>query len=272
MFSQFAGGEGGRERLVATVHCLCIPCLTFPKIGLKAEIMICFIGSSFFVRRRCCVPPAFTLVEVMIAVAIATLSLVTVMNLNSAHLRLVRSSRETNAVSLCLQERGEQLRSATWRQVIDPDFISDQLLVKPPKNAAPLAGYKETITVQAYPDPKAADRIVIEKEEGGTAVHVESGDGLSEVRVACIEIGIAWRSDGRTRVRSSTLLISSSGISRLNLPASFAGANPIPQSPYMDTVPAATPAPDSTPPPANNGNGNSKGGQRGTINGEQGKK
>src|SRR5690349_20409828 len=65
----------------------------------------------------------FTLVETMIAVALSCATLSTVMVLNAQQLKLVKSSRETNAASLVLQDRVEQMRILTWNNLTNPNYV-----------------------------------------------------------------------------------------------------------------------------------------------------
>jgi len=55
---------------------------------------------------------AFTLVEVLVAAGVAAVGFMAVLFLNMSNLRTVRSARQSNAATLCLQERAEQLRLA----------------------------------------------------------------------------------------------------------------------------------------------------------------
>ena len=60
---------------------------------------------------------AFTLIEVLVAAGVAAVGFLAVILLNTANLRYVKSSRQSNAATLCLQERAEQLRLADWRRL-----------------------------------------------------------------------------------------------------------------------------------------------------------
>src|SRR5437867_1291604 len=89
---------------------------------------------------------AFSLMECMIATAVSLIGLGSLMTLNSHQFRVLQSSHETNAGTLCLQERVEALRIATWRQLTDPTYLTT-LLASRPKSAEPLGGLEEQITV-----------------------------------------------------------------------------------------------------------------------------
>src|SRR2546430_898518 len=89
---------------------------------------------------------AFSLLECMVATAVSLIGLGSLMTLNSHQFRVLQSSHETNAGTLCLQERVEALRIATWRQLTDPNYLTTTLLAAPPKSAEPLAALAEQIT------------------------------------------------------------------------------------------------------------------------------
>ena len=219
----------------------------------------------------------FTLSETILATGIAMLAMAAATALNSAHLRLVKSSRQSNAATLALQERVEQMRLANWRKITDADYLKDTLLASAPASAAPLNQTTEKITISAYPDPAVAQRLVVERRPNGERVTLVSGAGLTTQRLAQVEFQLGWiGADQRPRLRATTTMVSNGGISRMNLPGfgpsggaptSSTSATPAPTAtpaPSATPSPSATPAP--TPEPENNGNG------RGNVGGKPGKK
>ena len=136
---------------------------------------------------------------------------------------------------------------------------------------------------ESYPDRSVAGTMLVSKTSGAAAVTTSAGTGLSDQHVAKVEFSVTWMDPGgRQRTRSSTSLISNSGISKPNLIASVSGANPVPPSatPPPATPGAATPPPStplgpmpvpSTPVPATpTGSGNVNG--KGNVGGNPGKK
>jgi hypothetical protein len=209
-----------------------------------------------------------------VATAVACFGLAAAVLLNTAHLRLVKSGRQSNAATLCLQERVEQMRLGDWRKITDPAYLSNTLLAAPPRSAAPLDRISERVTITAYPDASAAQQLIVERETGGQCVTLLSGDGLASQRLAQVEFRVSWSgSDGRQRLRATTTMISNGGISRMNLPGfGTAGGAPPSSSTFASSgSDSATPSPTATPtptppPPSNNGNG------RGNVAGKSGKK
>ncbi len=229
---------------------------------------------ALLLRRRCRSTQAgFTLVETIVATAVSLLGLTAAMLLNTAHLRMVKSARQSNAATLCLQERVEQMRLGDWRKITDATYLCDTLLANSALSAAPLDRTSEHITISAYPDPDAAQKLLVERRASGERVVLISGHGLTSQRLAQVEFKITWTGgDGRRRQRATTTMLSNGGISRLNLPSfgttgGDAPATPAPAPP--DGGASSTPAPAPTPVAATN---NRNGGGRGTIAGKSGKK
>jgi prepilin-type N-terminal cleavage/methylation domain-containing protein len=231
---------------------------------------------SLLLRRRSQSTQAgFTLVETIVATAVSLLGLTAAMLLNTAHLRMVKSARQSNAATLCLQERVEQMRLGDWRKITDATYLCDALLANPALSAAPLDQTSEHITISAYPDPDAAQQLLVERRASGDRVVLISGNGLTSQRLAQVEFKITWTGgDGRRRQRATTM-ISNGGISRMNLPGfgttgGTTTATPTPApAPTDDSEASPTPAPAPTPVPStSHGNG----GGRGTVGGKSGKK
>ncbi|WP_131989722.1 hypothetical protein [Chthoniobacter flavus] len=208
--------------------------------------------------------------------AVALSGLAAAVLLNTAHLRLVKSGRQSNAATLSLQERVEEMRLGDWRKITNPDYLSNTLLAAPPRSAAPLDAISERVTITAYPDASAAQQLIVERETDGQRVTLLSGSGLESQRLAQVEFRVSWSgSDGRRRLRATTTMISNGGISRMNLPGFGTAGGAPPSSPTpapsgsgsstSSSTATATPTPTPTP-ASNNGNG------RGNVAGKSGKK
>lgn len=244
------------------------------------KIMIVIAMHRSPLRRRV---SGFSLAETIVSVAVAAITLTGIMMLNSQALKMVWASRQTNAATLCLQERIEQLRIANWRQITDSNYLQTNFFATVPMSAAPLDQMKETISVTAYPDPTVAGAICVERSSAGVQV-VSTDSTLAELPLARVDLEVAWIGDrGRNRIRESSTIISKGGISKLNLamtgggattgpsPTPAASATPNPSAtptPSGSATPTPTPSATPTPTPANNGNGNG----RGNVGGQSGKK
>ena len=196
----------------------------------------------------------FTLAETMVGAAVAVVGMAAVAVLNQAHLRYVQSARQSNAATLALQERVEQMRLADWRKITDPTYLKDTLYATATKSSGPLSRFTEEVQVEAY-EPvidaahPAPQKLVVQRRVNGSRVTMMSGSNLATQRLAKVDLKINWiGSDGRSRVRATTTLISNGGISRMNLPG-FGGTTTGTGTPAPATPAPATPAP-ATPAPA----------------------
>lgn len=218
----------------------------------------------------------FSLVEVMIGSMVAMIGIGAVMFLNSASLRYVRSARQSNAATLFLQERIEQVRIADWRRITSADYLKNTLFATLPKSAGALAGSSEQVSVVAYPSETAAEKLLVVRQSNGQRSTVSGGSGLTLQRLAKVDLQVSWKGeDGRNRVRTTTALIANGGISRMNLPAfgnvggSPSSSDPSTPTPAPSTSPSATPTATATPTPAPTSPGNGNG--RGNVSGKSGK-
>lgn len=222
--------------------------------------------------------------EVLIALAIGTMALAGAFLLDSHQMLLVKSTRESGAASMSLEERVEQLRIATWRQITDPEYLTKTYFKTVPRSIAPLDEYTEKVSVTAWPDEAAAAPLVVEKRKNAAATVITDGAGLSNQRLAKVTVHIAWSgSNDRERTRELASIISNGGISRMNLP-SMGNASGAPPTDTVDMPDATTPpegeSPEATPQPSpevpapSNGNGGNKGNGkgRGNVSGKPGKK
>ena len=163
---------------------------------------------------------ALSLPETMIALAIGALAISGAMAVNSHQLRLVRATREASAASHAIQERLEQARTATWKQITDPTYLGQTLFSSLPRSIAPLDRYRETITISAWPEGSGPVLCVEKMPKQGARI-VSAGVGIADHQLLKVDFQICWGGgEGkRERRRELSTIISDGGISRINLPA-----------------------------------------------------
>jgi hypothetical protein len=162
----------------------------------------------------------FSLAEAVITVAVSLMGLGGVMLMNAQQLKLVSSTRESNAASWALQDRLEQLRNVSWNHLTDADRLTTAL-ADLPESAKLLPDYEERITlVKSSEAGKAgAAQLIIERKADGKAQTISRGDISKSVEVK-VDVLVSWNGKGgRHRERSYTSIISDSGISRTNIQA-----------------------------------------------------
>jgi Tfp pilus assembly protein PilV len=245
-----------------------------PRLCRASRHTTCFmVGMNVMLRRHS--EAGFSLAEVLVAAGIGLVSMNAAYLLNAQHLKMVKSARQSNAGTLALQERVEQLRIATWRQITDPVYLTTSFFPNTPKSVAALDGVCETVTITAFPDATAAASLKVERRLGVTTV-LRSGSGLADERVARVDFQLEWKgADERARSREVSTIITNGGVSRYNLPAmgSAAGSPASPAStPTSTPSPNSTPANGATPTPTPPANGSGNGNGRGNVGGNSGKK
>ena len=228
---------------------------------------------------------AFTLVETLVAMAIGAIALGGAMTINSQQLRLVKATREASAASHSLQERIEQVRTATWLQITDATYVSQTLFGSLPRSIAPLENYSETITLKVWPERPPSNPgpvLSVAKTPKLPAQILSAGAGIADERLVKVDVQVRWGglNGNRQHLRELSTILSNGGISRLNLPA----MGPPGGGSWDNTsiTPATTPTTPTTDPAqsGNSGNGNSGTGNsgngsepgRGNVGGTTGKK
>jgi len=157
------------------------------------------------------------LAEAMIAVAISAITLGAVMVLDAQQLRMVRSTRQSNAVSMALQHRIEQLRLTSWANLTDAQWLETHVFDQMPDCAQFLPNYQETVTLTPWNEDSTAKMEVTNKVDGGFSVSAD-GSSMAKKRQGRLEIVVNWEgTDKRPRERSYATIISNGGITRVGL-------------------------------------------------------
>ena len=167
-----------------------------------------------------------TLIECMAAMTVASMGLGALMSVNSYQLRVVRSTHDANVASLCVEERMEQMRIATWKQITDPLYLRSSFYASAPKAGGALANVFEKITVNAYPEAGIVNPIVVERGEGSAPVIKGPGPDIASQQSIRIDIYLSYDGlGGQRHSRQACMVLSNGGVSRLTLPAFGAAAS-----------------------------------------------
>ena len=207
-----------------------------------------------------------TLVESLISLAVVGFGFAGFITFNSHQLRTVRSSHEVTSSNLCLQERVEQMRIATWKQLTDGQYLKNTFFASKPLSSAPISDLVEKLTITSYPDESLATPLIVQRSADGSVVLLGSGSGLSSQRTAKVLMQIQWTLKGVPRTRQSVAIVSNGGVNRMTLPAFGSVSRGTTSVSSSTPTPTPAPTPTPTPTPGNNGNGN--GGTVGKPNGK----
>ena len=142
------------------------------------------------------------------------------MLMNAQQLRLVSSTRESNAASWVLQDRLETLRNVSWSHLTNADRLKTALS-DIPDCARLLPNYLERVTLVKSTDANkdSASKLIIERTADGAARTVSDSSDLSKGAEVKVDVLVSWTGKGGChRERSYTSIISDSGVSRTNVP------------------------------------------------------
>lgn len=136
---------------------------------------------------------------------------------NSHVLGLLRSTLESTASVRTLNGRAEQLRSSTWTQVTDANYIANTLLATAPDSGGDLGALTETIDIATFP-AGAGTPIQVRRDPDGMRTVVLAGDAaLPTLPAVRIDVTSSWVTNGgRTRMRQMSMIFGRGGISGRN--------------------------------------------------------
>jgi len=137
---------------------------------------------------------AFTLVQVMVAVALAGIMFVSPYAAIASAFNTVRSNRENLRATQVLLEITEMLRLYTWDQIIGNDTNTY---------------VPATFTAPYYPDSRSGGF-----DYNGTVITTNAplGIGTYSTNMRSVTIGLTWISGNTLRTRSMTTLVSRYGL------------------------------------------------------------
>jgi Tfp pilus assembly protein PilV len=161
----------------------------------------------------------FSLIECMAAAAVLLIGIGSIMTLNQNQFRILKSTQQVTSGTLCMQERVEAMRIATWRQLTDSSYLANTLVATPPKSSAALAGLQEQITVSAYPDPSAATSLVVKKVSGQSAAILPAGsfasNGFRSTKPSALLMNALVLPSTRSSIKNTNRSHSSAAIRRI---------------------------------------------------------
>lgn len=213
------------------------------------------------------------MIECVISLGVLGFGLGGVMMVNSQQLRLVRATHEVGSADFSQQERIEQMRIATWKQITDASYIRSTFFAARPASSDPIGAITEELTVvgTTVTDPPWTE-LKVRRNGDGTIQTLGQGYNLSAQPGVTATLKVNWAgADGKDRTMQTSAAFSNGGVTKLNLPAfgqvasGVAAPAPTPAPTTSTTNPTPTPAPTPTPTPTSNGSG------KGTVGNPNGK-
>jgi hypothetical protein len=133
---------------------------------------------------------------------------------NSRGLYMIRCAQENAAASKILQQRMEQLRSASWTEITDADSVK-AFYVNAPDAADGCKQNSETVTLSAWPAVGGVGITRIQRAtNGGLTVPVVEPN-LADQPAVLVTTRVTWAGvGGRSRIRETATVIANGGIGR----------------------------------------------------------
>ena len=151
----------------------------------------------------------FTLVEVLVAVALLGAIFVTIFELNARCLRFIDASKETVGALQGVQDRVEQLRSLLFTDLTNATTL--QTLMTTPSNGSALAqNATEVITLSAYPTPNGTTQITRGPGTSVTPTINSTDSSLSSATLVKVNVTYTWTTTfgGQSRSEQTETIIS----------------------------------------------------------------
>lgn len=153
-----------------------------------------------------------SLVDVMFAISLVSFASASLFLLYSNSLQMLRGQADTEAATLCLQERAEQVRNLNWDQISSAASLTS-LLANSPSSARLLPSLTEDLTVSVYPASASTPLHLRRSPPAGavTTVAQPSDSSLANATLVRVDLRATWTDNGRAHIRENSLLLSPGG-------------------------------------------------------------
>lgn len=164
---------------------------------------------------------AFTLVETLLAVAIAAVGFLGLLASVTHAGKLASAAEEDTLAAAGLDQRIDQLRMLDWAQLTGASGVTADVWTERPAAMAGIPVAQETITISGYDVPTAKTLEAIwAGVSAPTAEMTGGGADLSTASAVKVVATVTWtgRRSSRVQTRSAVTVISRGGISNSELP------------------------------------------------------
>jgi Tfp pilus assembly protein PilV len=135
---------------------------------------------------------AFTLVEVLVAIALLVGSFVTIFELNARCLRFIDASKEAVGALQGVQDRVEQLRNLSFTDLTNATTVNT-LMTTPSNGSAFAQNVTEVVTLSAYPTPNGANTQITRGPGASVTPTVNSTDtNLANAALVKLNVTYTW--------------------------------------------------------------------------------
>jgi type II secretory pathway pseudopilin PulG len=155
---------------------------------------------------------AFTLAEVLIAIAVCVFFGAAAFATNERLLIALKSQKETTAATMVLQQRMETFRSTAFSNIGTASYVQANIVANPTGSEAPLGNLTETVTVSMYvgdPAVGSATNTIVRDSSHPSGNITSTNSNLAKMTWGLLRVDIllSWTSaNGRTRSRQLSSL------------------------------------------------------------------
>ena len=148
----------------------------------------------------------FTFAEVMVTLGIVVLFLASAFLVHSRVLQNLRAQKETVAATQTLQERMEQIRSASFSNVADASYLQNNIFNADAQSIVGIPGAVEEVTVSTYPSDGSTPTDMT-RQNGALTVNTTNSN-LSNGDLIRVDLQLTWITFGsRNRLRRTSTII-----------------------------------------------------------------
>jgi type II secretory pathway pseudopilin PulG len=168
--------------------------------------------SSPFSKRRGSSDSAFTLAEVLIAIAVCVMFGAAAFATNQRLLVALKSQKETTAATMVLQQRMETFRSTAFSNIGTASYVQANIVANPTGSEAPLGNLTETVTVSEYlgdPAVGSGTNTIVRNSSNPSGNITSTNSSLATMKWGLLRVDIllSWTSaNGRKRARQLSSL------------------------------------------------------------------
>ena len=147
-------------------------------------------------------PGGFSIVEICIALLIATIFGAAAFATNSRMLVGIRSQKESTVATMVLQQRMESFRATAFSNIADRDFVKDNILAIPASSQGPLGQLTETFTIGVFPPDGSVNTVIRRTPSRPNGENVSENRNLANAKLLRVDITENWTgANGRSRTR-----------------------------------------------------------------------
>jgi hypothetical protein len=153
----------------------------------------------------------------MFSLALVAFAFAALFSIYSSAFPLLRTQQDTIAVTLCLDERLDRIRSLNWSILTNAERLRQDLAANGARSGVALANLVEDVTISPWPAPAVLPTpIHVTRWTNGTADTItQPTDSLLATGPSVrVDVRDTWQLKGRTHIRETSAIIASGGLLR----------------------------------------------------------